>query len=169
MGRGNCRRLRGVRRGDSGIAGVGSGCAAGIGGPGCCGEELGGIPYSSSITVNLMYDEAMLGTPAGGIGFLVPASEGRTMLALHVCAPQVSGANGRQARCFARVPWRMRMQALLTEKDGISALLAAVRRGVERDSGITARAGACAGLHAGGGRCALRGDTRSDEGESRNA
>jgi len=40
---------------------VGSGCAAGIGDP-VLGEELGGIPYSSSITVNLMYDEAMLGT-----------------------------------------------------------------------------------------------------------
>jgi hypothetical protein len=31
------------------------------------GEELSAIPYSSSITVNLIYDEAKLGTAAGGI------------------------------------------------------------------------------------------------------
>ncbi|HEY1160628.1 MAG TPA: protoporphyrinogen oxidase, partial [Terracidiphilus sp.] len=45
------------------------------------GEELGGIPYSSSITVNLVYDEAKLGRLPDGFGFLVPASEGRAMLA----------------------------------------------------------------------------------------
>jgi len=45
------------------------------------GEELGGIPYSSSITVNLIYDESQIGRLPDGFGFLVPASEGRTMLA----------------------------------------------------------------------------------------
>src|SRR6185436_8265443 len=35
-------------------------------------EELGGIPYSSSITVNLVYDEAKMGTLPDGFGFLVP-------------------------------------------------------------------------------------------------
>jgi len=44
-------------------------------------EELSGIPYSSSITVNLVYDEAALGALPDGFGFLVPASEGRAMLA----------------------------------------------------------------------------------------
>jgi oxygen-dependent protoporphyrinogen oxidase len=44
-------------------------------------EELAAIPYSSSITVNLIYDEAKLGQLPDGFGFLVPASEGRTMLA----------------------------------------------------------------------------------------
>jgi protoporphyrinogen/coproporphyrinogen III oxidase len=45
------------------------------------GEELAAIPYSSSITVNLIYDEARLGKLPDGFGFLVPASEKRTMLA----------------------------------------------------------------------------------------
>ena len=45
------------------------------------GSALGGIPYSSSITVNLVYDEARLGPLPEGFGFLVPASEHRAMLA----------------------------------------------------------------------------------------
>jgi oxygen-dependent protoporphyrinogen oxidase len=45
------------------------------------GEELGAIPYSSSITVNLIYDESQLGRLPDGFGFLVPAVEGRAMLA----------------------------------------------------------------------------------------
>jgi oxygen-dependent protoporphyrinogen oxidase len=45
------------------------------------GEELSGIPYSSSITVNLIYDEALLGRLPDGFGFLVPAVERRAMLA----------------------------------------------------------------------------------------
>jgi protoporphyrinogen/coproporphyrinogen III oxidase len=43
--------------------------------------ELAAIPYSSSITVNLIYDEASLGPLPVGFGFLVPASEGRALLA----------------------------------------------------------------------------------------
>jgi protoporphyrinogen/coproporphyrinogen III oxidase len=45
------------------------------------GEELSAIPYSSSITVNLIYDETQLGRLPDGFGFLVPAVEGRSMLA----------------------------------------------------------------------------------------
>ena len=45
------------------------------------GQELSAIPYSSSITVNLVYDESKLGELPEGFGFLVPASEGRAMLA----------------------------------------------------------------------------------------
>ena len=45
------------------------------------GEELRGIPYSSSITVNLVYDESQLGPLPEGFGFLVPMSEGRSLLA----------------------------------------------------------------------------------------
>jgi oxygen-dependent protoporphyrinogen oxidase len=45
------------------------------------GEELSAIPYSSSITVNLLYDEASLGPLPDGFGFLVPVSEGRRMMA----------------------------------------------------------------------------------------
>jgi oxygen-dependent protoporphyrinogen oxidase len=45
------------------------------------GGELGGIPYSSSITLNLIYDEKKIGQLPEGFGFLVPAVEGRAMLA----------------------------------------------------------------------------------------
>jgi oxygen-dependent protoporphyrinogen oxidase len=45
------------------------------------GEELAGIPYSSSIAVNLVYDEKKIGPLPEGFGFLVPASAGRAMLA----------------------------------------------------------------------------------------
>jgi oxygen-dependent protoporphyrinogen oxidase len=38
-------------------------------------------PYSSSVTVNLLYDEQEAGRLPEGFGFLVPASEGRRMLA----------------------------------------------------------------------------------------
>jgi oxygen-dependent protoporphyrinogen oxidase len=44
-------------------------------------EELRAIPYSSSITVNLIYDEDQLGRLPDGFGFLVPVVEGRSMLA----------------------------------------------------------------------------------------
>ena len=44
-------------------------------------EDLAGIPYSSSITANLVYDEEQIGELPEGFGFLVPASEKRTLLA----------------------------------------------------------------------------------------
>lgn len=44
-------------------------------------EELAGIPYSSSITINLVYSEKALGPLPDGFGFLVPASSGHAMLA----------------------------------------------------------------------------------------
>ena len=45
------------------------------------GNELAGIPYSSSITINLDFDETRIGKLPEGFGFLVPAVEGRAMLA----------------------------------------------------------------------------------------
>ncbi len=45
------------------------------------GEELIAIPYTSSITINLIYDETQLGRLPEGFGFLVPVVEGRTILA----------------------------------------------------------------------------------------
>jgi protoporphyrinogen/coproporphyrinogen III oxidase len=44
-------------------------------------EELRGIPYSSSITVNLVFDGADLDPLPEGFGFLVPSTERRAMLA----------------------------------------------------------------------------------------
>src|SRR5208283_409610 len=42
------------------------------------GADLSAIPYSSSITINLIYDEAKIGQLPQGFGFLVPAVEGRS-------------------------------------------------------------------------------------------
>jgi oxygen-dependent protoporphyrinogen oxidase len=44
-------------------------------------SELAAIPYSSSITINLVYRESQLGSLPEGFGFLVPSVEGRRMLA----------------------------------------------------------------------------------------
>jgi hypothetical protein len=44
-------------------------------------EELSQIPYSSSVTINLVYDGADLDPLPQGFGFLVPAVEKRAMLA----------------------------------------------------------------------------------------
>ena len=44
-------------------------------------DELGRIPYSSSVTVNLVYDGEEMDPLPPGFGFLVPAVEGRAMLA----------------------------------------------------------------------------------------
>jgi oxygen-dependent protoporphyrinogen oxidase len=44
-------------------------------------EELGQIPYSSSITINLVFDGAELDPLPEGFGFLVPAVEKRAVLA----------------------------------------------------------------------------------------
>ena len=40
------------------------------------GKELSAIPYSSSITINLIYDEDQLGRLPDGFGFLIPVVEG---------------------------------------------------------------------------------------------
>ncbi len=55
------------------------------------GAELNAIPYSSSITVNLVYDEGKIGHLPEGFGFLVPASEGRAMLACTFAHRKFSG------------------------------------------------------------------------------
>ena len=48
---------------------------------GALSEELSAIPYSSSITINLVYDGADLDPLPPGFGFLVPAVEKRAILA----------------------------------------------------------------------------------------
>ncbi|WP_263358461.1 protoporphyrinogen oxidase [Acidicapsa ligni] len=55
------------------------------------GRELGEIPYTSSITVNLVYDEVELGRLPKGFGFLVPAVEKRALLACTFVHRKFSG------------------------------------------------------------------------------
>jgi len=66
------------------------------------GDDLSAIPYSSSITVNLLYDEATLGKLPDGFGFLVPASEGRRCWPAPLCIASFWGVHRRERLCCAR-------------------------------------------------------------------
>jgi len=90
------------------------------------GEELSAIPYSSSITVNLVYDESQLGRLPEGFGFLVPASEGRAMLACTFVHRKFLGRTPPGKAVFRAFLGGMRNEALLTDTD--EALVAIVRR-----------------------------------------
>lgn len=66
-------------------------------------DELGHIPYSSSITVNLGFARSDLSSLPPGFGFLVPRSEGRRMLActfVHVKFPHRAPEDRGILRCF---------------------------------------------------------------------
>jgi len=90
------------------------------------GEELAAIPYSSSITINLVYDEAQLGPLPDGFGFLVPGSEGRAMLACTLVHRKFLGRTPPGKAVFRAFLGGVRNEALLTETD--EALVAIVRR-----------------------------------------
>ena len=61
--------------------------------------QLAEIPYSSSITVNLVYDGADLDPLPPGFGFLVPAAEGRAMLACTFIHRKFPGRTAPGRRC----------------------------------------------------------------------
>jgi oxygen-dependent protoporphyrinogen oxidase len=88
--------------------------------------ELNAIPYSSSITVNLIYDEAQLGRLPDGFGFLVPAVEGRLMLACTFVHRKFLGRTPEGKIVLRAFLGGMKNEALLTEPD--ATLLAIVRR-----------------------------------------
>lgn len=90
------------------------------------GDELGAIPYSSSITVNLIYDESRLGPLPEGFGFLVPPSEGRAMLACTFVHRKFLGRTPPGKAVFRAFLGGMKNEALLSEAD--AALIAIVRR-----------------------------------------
>jgi len=88
-------------------------------------EQLGGIPYSSSITVNLIYDEDALGKLPEGFGFLVPASERRSLLACTFAHRKFLGRTAPGKAVIRAFLGGMRNEALLAEND--NALVAIVR------------------------------------------
>jgi oxygen-dependent protoporphyrinogen oxidase len=100
------------------------------------GAELSGIPYSSSITVNLVYDEAKLRPLPEGFGFLVPASEGRTMLACTFVHRKFLGRTPTGKAVFRAFLGGAKNEALLDESD--EALIATVRRELKEILGIEA-------------------------------
>jgi protoporphyrinogen/coproporphyrinogen III oxidase len=88
--------------------------------------ELRAIPYSSSITVNLMYDETKLGRLPDGFGFLVPASEGRAMLACTFIHRKFLGRTPGGKAVLRAFLGGVRNEALMSELD--DALVAMVRQ-----------------------------------------
>ncbi|MGD1064352.1 MAG: protoporphyrinogen oxidase [Terracidiphilus sp.] len=90
------------------------------------GAELSGIPYSSSITVNLIYDEGKIGPLPEGFGFLVPAVEGRAMLACTFAHRKFLGRTPPGKAVFRAFLGGMKRTDLLAESD--EALVALVRR-----------------------------------------
>ena len=90
------------------------------------GEELSAIPYSSSITVNLMYNEANLGALPEGFGFLVPASEHRAMLACTFAHRKFLGRTPPGKAVFRAFLGGMNNESLLSAPD--DELVATVRR-----------------------------------------
>lgn len=89
-------------------------------------RELEGIPYSSSITVNLVYEEARLGRLPDGFGFLVPASSGRAMLACTFAHRKFLGRTAPGKAVLRAFLGGMRNEALMGEPDKV--LIATVRR-----------------------------------------
>jgi protoporphyrinogen/coproporphyrinogen III oxidase len=89
-------------------------------------EDLAGIPYSSSITVNLIYEEAALGPLPEGFGFLVPTSSGRAMLACTFAHRKFLGRTAPGKAVLRAFLGGMRNDALMAEPDNV--LIATVRR-----------------------------------------
>ncbi len=90
------------------------------------GEELSAIPYSSSITVNLVYDERKIGRLPDGFGFLVPVVEGRSLLACTFVHRKFLGRTPPGKAVFRAFLGGAKRESLLAESD--QALVATVRR-----------------------------------------
>jgi oxygen-dependent protoporphyrinogen oxidase len=101
------------------------------------GEDLSAIPYSSSITINLVYDEADLGPLPDGFGFLVPASEGRAMLACTFVHRKFLGRTPPGKAVLRAFLGGMKNEALLAEPDEF--LVTNVRRELQEILGVRAR------------------------------
>lgn len=98
--------------------------------------ELTAVTYSSSVTVNLVYDdEAALKLPEG-FGFLVPAIEGRSMLACTFVHRKFLGRTPEGMAVLRAFLGGMRGEALLAETD--AHLVATVRRELQEILGIAA-------------------------------
>jgi oxygen-dependent protoporphyrinogen oxidase len=89
-------------------------------------DDLAAIPYSSSVTVNLVYDEARIGALPDGFGFLVPASEGRALLACTFVHRKFLGRTPPGKAVLRAFLGGMKNETLLAEPD--AELIAIVRR-----------------------------------------
>jgi len=90
------------------------------------GGELSAIPYASSITVNLIYDESKIGALPQGFGFLVPAVERRAMLACTFAHRKFLGRTPPGKAVFRAFLGGAKHDDMLARSD--AALIAVVRR-----------------------------------------
>lgn len=100
------------------------------------GSELSGIPYSSSVTVNLVYDQAQLGPLPEGFGFLVPAVENRDLLACTFVHRKFPGRTAPGKAVIRAFLGGSRNAGMLRESD--DALVETVRRELQSILHITA-------------------------------
>ena len=103
---------------------------------GALSEELRGIPYSSSITVNLLYDETTLGRLPEGFGFLVPAVEKRSLLACTFAHRKFLGRTAPGKAVIRAFMGGAHNEALLAESD--ETLSGLVREDLRQILGVTA-------------------------------
>jgi oxygen-dependent protoporphyrinogen oxidase len=99
-------------------------------------SELGAIQYTSSITVNLGYDQQVRSSLPPGFGFLVPRSEGKQMLAatfVHNKFPHRAPEDRALVRCFVG---GARNEQILQAPD--EEILRLVREELRQIIGITA-------------------------------
>lgn len=99
-------------------------------------NELAAIDYTSSITINLAYDESVRASLPPGFGFLVPRSEGRRILAatfVHNKFPHRAPSNRALLRCFIGGAHNQQTLELPDER-----ILATVRAELREIVGITA-------------------------------
>jgi oxygen-dependent protoporphyrinogen oxidase len=101
-------------------------------------NDLAAIPYSSSITLNLVYDEHKLPELPDGFGFLIPASEGRAMLACTFVHRKFLGRTAPGKAVLRAFLGGMKNEGLLSEPDTV--LLEIARREFREILGITAMA-----------------------------
>jgi oxygen-dependent protoporphyrinogen oxidase len=109
-------------------------------------EELRGIPYSSSITINLIYDETQLGRLPDGFGFLVPVVEGRSMLACTFVHRKFLGRTPPGKAVLRAFLGGMKNEALMAASD--ETLLATVRRELSEILGEKVLSASAEPLHA---------------------
>jgi oxygen-dependent protoporphyrinogen oxidase len=90
------------------------------------GQDLQAIPYSSSITLNMVFNEEKLGPLPEGFGFLVPASSGRAMLACTFAHRKFVGRTAPGKAVLRAFLGGINQERLMDEPDNV--LIATVRR-----------------------------------------
>ncbi len=98
-------------------------------------DELASIPYSSSITVNFLFEEATLPTLPPGFGFLVPTVERRSMLACTFVHRKFQGRTAPGRAVLRCVSGGMRGEQMLAQSDAEIATV--LREELRQILGIT--------------------------------